>query len=377
MKNLYLLLIFSWHYTTAQITKLQPGQYKPGFISITHFDASRPAVKEQAVQDKGRIIQVNVWYPSIANTKQISFADYVHLIGKELDSSEANINWKQKGIDKYFSWPQSAGADKKTFTDFLNEKKSMMAFINAKPLTEKFPLILLMHGFAADHAYLAEYIASNGYVVMHVPVKGTTEYELDYAGKGLETQVLDYEFALSVLSPAFASPNVKAVVAYSFGGQSAVALAIRNNSIKCIVSLDGGIGSAFGARLLQQQPYYSTIKITQQILHLYNPADEYTDLNWFGSITASNRFLVPIKNMDHGYFTSFGLLDNVVPDILGAKAPDPGCAYETVMVMTKNFIDASLKNHTVLNEYFIQKQQEMYAWTKPYIGSATIMKAGT
>ena len=377
MKNLCIVVIFLWYHAPAQVTKLQPGAYKPGFISLTHFDASRPAVQEQPVKDKGRIIQVNIWYPSAANTKQKSFADYVHLIGKELDSSEANANWKQNGIDKYFSWPQSAGADKKVFTDFLNENKPTLAFINAKPLAEKFPLVLLMHGFAADYAYMAEYIASNGFVVMHVPVKGTNEYELDYAEKGLETQVLDYEFALSVLPPAFANANEKAVAAYSFGGQSAVALAMRNNSIKCIVSLDGGIGSAFGAGLLQQQPYYTATKINQPILHLYNPTDEYTDLTWFSSINASNRFLVPINNMDHGYFTSFGLLDNIVPHILGVKAPDPGHAYETIMVLAKNFIEASLKNDPVLNENFIKQQQETYDWTKACIGSATVLRGGT
>lgn len=377
MKNLYLLLIFSWHYATAQITKLQPGPYKPGFISLTHFDASRPAVKEQAVQDKGRIIQVNVWYPSAGNTKQISFADYVHLIGKELDSSEINTNWKQNGIDKYFSWPQSSGADKKNFTDFLNDHKPMLAFVNGTPVIKNFPMVLLVHGFAADHAYIAEYIASYGYIVMHVPVKGTMAYELDYAEQGLETQVLDYEFALSVLPSEFVNTGDKAVAGYSFGGQSAVALALRNNGIKCIISFDGGIGSAFGAALLQQQSYYAAAKIAQPILHLYNPKDEYTDLEWFGNIQASDRFLVPINNTEHGYFTSFGLLNKVVPNILGADAQQPGDAYEAIMVLTKTFIDASLKSKQAPGENFIDRQQETYTWIKPCIGSASVIKAGT
>lgn len=377
MKNLYLLLVFSCYCATAQITKLQPGPYKPGFISLTHFDASRPAVKEQTVQDKGRIIQVNVWYPSTGNTKQTSFADYVYLIGKELDSSETNTNWKQNGIDKYFSWPQSAGADKKTFTDFLNDHKPMMAFVNGKPVIKKFPMVLLVHGFAADHAYIAEYIASYGYTVVNVPVKGTMTYELDYAEKGLETQVVDYEFALSVLPPEFVNAGDKAVVGYSFGGQSAVALALRNNSIKCIISFDGGIGSAFGTALLQQQPYYAAIKINQPILHLYNPADEYTNLEWFGNIKTCNRFLVPINNTEHGYFTSFGLLNKVVPNILGANAPQPGDAYEAIMVLTKAFIDASLRNKQTPGENFMTQQQETYTWIKACIGSASVIKAGT
>ena len=87
MKNLYLLLCFFCNYSFAQITKLEPSLYKPGFISLTRFDASRPAIKEQPVKDKGRIIQINIWYPSAANTKQLCFKDYVNLVSKELDSS--------------------------------------------------------------------------------------------------------------------------------------------------------------------------------------------------------------------------------------------------------------------------------------------------
>jgi pimeloyl-ACP methyl ester carboxylesterase len=172
---------------------------------------------------------------------------------------------------------------------------------------------------------MGEYLASFGYVVMQVPVKGTMQYELDYEGKGLETQVLDYEFALSVLEKEFPYLSGEAAVAgFSFGGQSAVALALRNKSIKSVTSLDGGIGSVFGAQLLSNQTYYSEQDIVVPILHLYNPDDPYTDLTWFKSIPYSERFLAAMKNMQHGHFTSFGLLNKIVPGIMGKETADPG-----------------------------------------------------
>ena len=220
----------------------------------------------------GRIIQVNIWYPSAAGTRRMHFADYVGLVGKELDNSSRNKNWKQKGIDKYFEWPASAGADKNKFTAFLDKKTPMMAYSDAKWLKQKYPLVMLVHGFAADHAYLAEYLASNGYVVMHVPVKGTTQYELDYEGLGLDSQVKDYEFALKVLRKEFPLiKDVAATIGFSFGGQSAVALAIRNKSVNAVISYDGGIGSFFGAQLLSNQAYYRELDVMAPILHLYNP----------------------------------------------------------------------------------------------------------
>lgn len=346
-------------------------------MSITRFDASRTAVAEQPDKSKGRIIQLNIWYPSAADTRRTYFSDYVELVGKELDDSPANKAYKQKGIDKYFEWPLSLGADKKKFTDFLNKKTPMLAYRNAKWEKKKFPLVMMVHGFAADYAYMAEYIASHGYVVLHVPVKGTTKYELDYEGNGLQTQVVDYEFALSVLQKEFLYVAGQAIaVGFSFGGQSAVALALRYPSVKAVVSLDGGIGSFFGSRLLSSQSYYKEKNIAAPILHLYNPTDPYTDLTWFKSIPYAERFLAAMKNMQHGHFTSFGLINKVVPGLMGKDIPDPGNGYETVMLLTKEFIHQSLNHNLSASSGFFDQQKKTYTWIKECIAATEVKALG-
>jgi pimeloyl-ACP methyl ester carboxylesterase len=378
MKYVSLLCLLISYSAFAQITKLTPGHINPGFVSITRFDTSRPAVKEQPAGDKGRIIQVNVWYPSAAGTGRMQFANYVGLIGKELDNSSANPNWKQKGIDKYFEWPGAAGADKNKFIAFLDKKKPMLAFSNGKWLKQKYPLVMLVHGFAADHAYLAEYLTSFGYVVMHVPVKGTNQYELDYEGLGLETQVKDYEFALKIAREEFPTiKDVAATIGFSFGGQSAVALAIRHKSVNAIISFDGGIGSFFGAQLLSNQTYYRELDVMAPILHLYNPGDPYTDLGWFNSIRHADRFLVAMKNMQHGHFTSFGLLNKEVPGLMGKEAADPGLAYETIMLLTKEFLHSALKEKASDTHDFFDKQKAVYSWIQHCIEKAEIKSAGS
>jgi len=277
------------------------------------------------------------------------------LVGKELDGSSDNRNYRQKGIDKYFEWPASAGADKNQFNGFMEKKVPMQAFKNAKWIKQKFPLVMLVHGYAADYAYLGEYLASFGNVVMQVPVKGTTQYELDYEGKGLETQVLDYEFALTVLQKEFPYLSGEAAVAgFSFGGQSAVALSLRNKSIKAVVSLEGGIGSVFGAQLLSNQSYYREKDIVAPILHLYNPGDPYTDLTWFNSIPYSERFLAAMKN----------------------KA-DPGNGYETVMLLTKEFLEQSLNKSLNAYSNFFDQQKKTNGWIEVCIAGATIRALGT
>lgn len=372
MKGLLFICLFISQYANGQLTKLTPGNIKPGFISLTRFDLSRPPVKEQPGADKGRIIQVNIWYPSVGDTKRMIFADYVKLAGKELDISSANKDPGQKGIDKYFEWPASLGADKKEFKAFLDSKIPMQAYQDAKRVNKKYPLVMLVNGFAADHAYMAEWLAGNGYIVMQVPVKGTTTYELDYEGKGLESQVRDYEFALKIIEKecSFLTENV-AIAGFSFGGQSAVALSLRNKKVKAIVSLDGGTGSAFGVQLLNKQTYYDALAITVPILHLYNPGDTYTDLTWFNDISNTNRFLAAMKNMQHGHFTSFGLLNKMIPGIMG-KSADPGDGYEAVMLLTKEFLDKSIRNKVAGTGDFFDILTTDYSWIKDCIGQTEI-----
>lgn len=377
MKKLFFFFLLTQQYCIAQPINLQPGSYKPGFISITRYDSSRTAVVEQTDKSKGRIIQLNIWYPSFADTRRASFSDYVELIGKELDDSPKNREYKQKGIDKYFEWPASAGASKYQFEEFLNKRIPMLSYKNAKWKKQKFPLVMLVHGFAADYAYLAEYIASHGYVVLHVPVKGTTKYELDYEGLGLQTQVTDYEFAISVLEKEFSfKADEAATVGFSFGGQSAVAIALRNPSVKAVISLDGGIGSFFGAQLLSNQSYYKEKNITAPILHLYNPTDPYTDLAWFKSIPYSERFLASMKNMQHGHFTSFGLLNKIVPGIMGKDVADPGNGYEAVMLLSKEFIHQSLHNNLSAATGFFEQQKKSHTWIKGCLASIEIKALG-
>lgn len=319
------------------------SQTPAGFRSITRFDNTRPAVEEQADKAHGRIIQINVWYPAERSAEKMTFSDYVGLAGLELDSSRKN-DWYTLGVSRYFSWPESAKADKKTFLDFLHKKTPMNAGANAPFLTEKYPLIMLVHGYAADHAYLAENLAGKGFVVVQVPVKGTRKTELDYETGGLETQVLDYEYALKVVQNEFAiTTNDIGVVGFSFGGQSALALALKNENILSVVSLDGGIGSDFGARLLQSQAYYDLKKLNKPILHAYNPRDAYTDLSWLKTAPQGNRWLVAMKNMEHGHFTSFGLLNKWLPGIMGKEAPDPGRGYESLITITTGFFEQTVK----------------------------------
>ncbi len=321
--------------TNAEAQRCGRGPHGVGFTSLTRFDDSRPAVKEQLQQNAGRIIPVNLWYPAARGGRKMCFSDYVTLAGLELDSTR-NGNTKSLGIQRYYSWPQYMKADSLAFVNYLSQCSRMMAVNGTPKKLQDYPVVLLVHGSAADHAWMAENLASHGFIVVHVPVKGSKTYELDYADKGLENQVLDYEFALKTVMREFAvKSEPMAAIGFSFGGQSAVALALRNRSIRKVVSLDGGIGSTFGAQLLKAQSYYDEANLPT-ILHLYNNRDKDADVGWLKTLPKTTTVALP--NMEHGYFTSFGKIRNHLPDIMGKDAPDPGGGYEMVICRTTEFL---------------------------------------
>src|SRR5215813_11848265 len=72
---------------------LKAGQYSAGFQVINQYDYSRPYIRKydyegkMASGERGRPIQINIWYPAKAGGKAMTLSDYVHLTSIE-DLSE-------------------------------------------------------------------------------------------------------------------------------------------------------------------------------------------------------------------------------------------------------------------------------------------------
>ncbi|MFN7119666.1 MAG: dienelactone hydrolase family protein [Saprospiraceae bacterium] len=369
MKTIILLLLLACG-ANAQSTLYQyltMGKYPVGFQTFYEYDASRPAVREQKEQTKGRFLQINIWYPATKKEgKVLTFKDFVDLSGKELDENSATN--EQATLKAYLDWNGIADTARQDFITYLEKNQSLYTRLNAPVKAGNFPVVLLMHGSAATYAFMGAYLASQGYFVVQVPVKGTAAYELDYQleAKGLETQIIDYEYAINFIKQRFPylDYNQVAVAGLSFGGQSAVGLAIRHANIKAVISLDGGIGSDFGGTLLSRQSFYDINKIKAPILHLYNPNDPYTDLQWLKKYNAAHRTLVAFNNVEHQHFSAFGLLQKEISNDVTAKALQTSTAYEAILWYTQTFLDQHLKNKS--NKMM---QLSKKAWVKSAVHS--------
>ena len=261
-------------------------------------------------------------------------------------------------IKEFLKYPLMDGADSIEWKKFFSSLKPMKADKNGLIKTGKFPLVLLIHGNAAEYSMMAEYLVSHGMIAVNVPTRGYMNEDLDVNLIGLETQIRDHEFAIDFVRRKFSVfDNKIAAIGMSFGGQSALGLAIRNPSVKSVISLDGGIGSQFGGQLLAASPFYNVEAITMPILHLYNPADPGGSLNWFAEYKYSDRTLVAYKNMIHPYFLVYGHLSNSVKNSWGKTSPVAGNNYESVLWFTLQFINESFSNSSKIQKNKVEAQE--------------------
>ena len=84
-----------------------------------------------------------------------------------------------------------------------------------------------------------------------------------------------------------------------------------------------------------------------------------------------------MKNMEHGHFTSFGLFNKIVPGIMGKTPADPGNGYETIMLLTKGFLNTSLKNNNAVTGIFFDSQKIVHSWIKECIVKTVIKTQGS
>ena len=332
-----LLNLFNTVGNTQLLNHITFGKHRVGFKSFLQFDYSRPA---RTKGQYGRAVQVNVWYPaSSGEGRQINIKQYISLEGME-DSIVSGKETDTKTLNHFLGYVSSQGGDMELWKAYLQSTNTMKAIQNAPFLKGSFPVALLLHGSALQYALIGEFLASHGMMAINVPYKGYMQYAFDVNVAGMETEMRDMEYALDVIIKKFKiQPQKIGVVGISFGGQSAVGMAVRNPLIKGIVSLDGGIGSTFGPQLLAGHPFFSLDKVTMPILHLYNPKDQGGNTDWFDVCKYNDRYLISLNNMDHAFFGIYGWLDRHIPYVFGKSKPRPGNNTEVILQSTLLFFN--------------------------------------
>ena len=277
---------------------LTPGQFDVGFRQL-----------------EGRT-RVDVWYPSADTGRRMVYRDYV---GSATDGLAAFL--------------RNTGIGSATVDSFINSP--LRAVGNGQPLKGSFPLVLLAHGNqqdAADQAILAEFLASNGFVVASTPspmLRTPMERQSQLADFA-EMQAADLRAAVTTVATVVPADTSRLfLVSHSFGARSALLFAMQNRRVRGMVSLDGGIGTGTGITELRTARSFRAEARVPPLLHVYEELDAVMkpDFTFLRSLRADTLILEQAA-IHHVHFTTFGFAAVVFPEVAKVTRASPETAIE-------------------------------------------------
>lgn len=185
-----------------------------------------------------------------------------------------------------------------------------------------FPVVALAQGnaeTAADQAVLGEFIASHGFIVVTTdsPMIATPMSSEAEVGPLAEQQAGDLRRAVDFVSKwPSANAQVRFAIGHSFGARASLLMSMRDPSIRSVVSLDGGIGTATAADSFRKAPSFDASKATAPILHFYEELDTFMkpDFTLLQSLPA-HATLTALPGMHHSHFTSIGFGAATIPEL--------------------------------------------------------------
>jgi dienelactone hydrolase len=352
-----MLKLFSFYYfflyalnISAQVShlwgNLHKGQFDVGFKVIGIFDSTR----YEGIYP----LQISIWYPSEKNnaSSYLTYKDYLLLTANEKSLTPITEEIAEGAIADFKSFVTSNGVAGKAFDIWMSEK--MEGVINAKPINEEFPLILLAQGnfqTAYNQAILAEYLASHGYIVATSPsptrILGPIK-DNNLVLKFAETQYHDLLLTYNQLSNDLSvDTNKIGLIGYSFGARGAFLFLLNHDAV--FVSLDGGIANKQGKDWLDSVSF-SVGEIKTPILHFFQEVDTLVqpDFDLLRSLTSSERYLVKVDSIYHIQFSSLGFISALIPGFnIGISGPGLQMKCEAIYRFILAYLDHYLKNNNI------------------------------
>jgi dienelactone hydrolase len=339
---------------------LTPGPYVAGFRTIELWDSTRtfeiPATAREIAQP--RPLAVSIWYPATASASasRMRFREYT-----ELTSLPGRLPQRS---------PEGRAAARHLFAlevvrDSGRGQRELDALTSAvrdaTPANGSFPIVVYgpgRDGLAFENSVITEYLASHGYIVLASPSWGAAgPMTGDFAG--LESQARDMEFLIAYgRSLPHADRRQVAVMGESWGGMANILVAMRDASVRAVVSLDGSIAYWYNRRF-KGGAFVEPNRLTAPVLFLKqgDPFPEMTPaqraaygadtlFTMFDELRYTDAYLVVLETVRHANFKS---LSNQFPPYdsstisFNADARVASAAYERECRFTVAFLDAYLR----------------------------------
>ena len=365
--------------------QLEQGPYQIGFRTLFNYDASRPPIPHSdwdgrlvsTSETKGRQMQINIWYPAkvTSKDKKLKFGHYVNLFGRQTefaDLDETKIAFaNQELINKI----NSLGGNGRFTEASLDSLKVLEthAFLESKAILGEFPVVIFPNGTSpAFQSIMCEFLASYGFVVGAVGLKGMHAYTEEISSKGIEMAVVDLNTTIQILlTLPQVNRNKIGIIGNAITSSQAVAYQNRNSNVDCIISLDGGLISAFEQRLLQETPFYSDQSVNVPILAIYAPHPAIDPL-YIDNLRYSDRYFLHFPQMSEFHFLNFGQFDRFIPNIIGEHIGEVQKGHELACLYSLKFLKAFLTDDLESKMFLEKRVPETY---NEHIDTAFIKKA--
>ncbi len=360
--------------TSLKEIDLRNGQHTVGFSHYTKIDSTRTYQIKNEFNNQfiHRPISISIWYPAdIKNdgSKPLTILDYLEILKEEEE-------WKNLPNEFLLDWfpylwntPQNRA--------HLIEKTN--AYLDITAINKKFPVIVYAPSYQAssiENFALFEYLASNGFIIMSSPSKGTdTRWLEGGTTKDMETQSRDIEFLLKEIHKYKNIDSDKiALMGYSFGGLSNAITVMKNQNIKALVSLDGTERYSYDileksayfnlSRLNIPYVYFAQKEIPEKVLKEDKiPAELNYKFQLYDSLKHSNVYSYRFHNLTHSYFSSYGVLFGNRDKRQDMSDDKIMAAYNQLSEYTLQFLNATLKNEESAKE-FIEESPNTYNSTE-------------
>jgi dienelactone hydrolase len=233
-----------------------------------------------------------------------------------------------KGADELSQFLKSAKLPDAAAARYLDAP--LAAHRDAPAAAGAFPIVALAQGnaqTAGDQAVLGEFIASHGFIVVTTdsPMIATPMSSEAEVGPMAEQQAVELGHAVDAVSAwPSAKRDARFAVGHSFGARAALLMAMRDPSIRGVVSLDGGIGTATASDVFRKAPSYDASRARAPILHFYEDLDAFMkpDFTLLQSLPAPLT-RTPLAGMHHAHFTTVGFGAAIIPELAALTSAGP------------------------------------------------------
>ncbi|MDQ6829449.1 MAG: hypothetical protein M3081_11335 [Gemmatimonadota bacterium] len=351
------------------------GPHTVGFKTAEQIDHSRTFADpidgegKMTTGDRGRPMQISIWYPSSAATSapRVSYRSYAELAVSPGQLPSPSADGRRATVRRLlggFRLDDTSGKGRREMDAPTH------AVRDGDAERGSFPMVIYGPSFNApsfENDVLMEYIASQGYIVVSSPsvgARGAMTGDL----VGIETQARDMEYLIGYARTLpSADPSRVAVMGFSWGGISDVLVAMRYSGLRAVICLDGSV--AYFYPLFKTNPHVDLARFDVPFLFMKQmqmPFDSAARANgvdsaftFFDSIKYADAMLVTFQKMRHQNFGAMFAKFQTQPS--RAFVADPVVAstgYERIARYALAFLDANVKDDPKARAFLARSPDE-------------------